>query len=270
MVEIPDGLARIAILAVKSRRPGFILRKMVLPRPRSRRVYLSGAFQVVCLLLAGGSGPARAAEKPATSTTLKEDRAQKLNPESVAKLSPGEQARYWVSRLRDQNGESVSGDSMFVFDDIRTRTWKTPGHELLKLGYPAVPALLEALGDQRFSRCIGSSKGFYFAYHVLTVSDVAKLVLARMAGRWSWESPSPNGPTAQAQIETWWKEAQEKGEKQMLSEAVKADGDLVSELARRLALLDPAAARTALMEVLKKRGSLELIELVEDIDRGLY
>src|SRR5690606_28537373 len=75
---------------------------------------------------------------------------------SIAALSPEEQAREWIYRLREFhqpfsywiNGESYPMMPGRPKDDSE----KTPVHRLIDLGDAAVPALLDALDDDAFTR----------------------------------------------------------------------------------------------------------------------
>lgn len=150
----------------------------------------------------------------------------------LAKLPVADQVVELIFRLRDQNGHQMSQPGWCdVFD--RREGGESPAHRLLAIGYPAVPALIEALDDQRFSRSVGFHRDFYFSHSVLTIGDCAQQILNRITGRQFYAPRSTSGymsrdgaisPTKKA-AQDWWRDFQQKGEKQSLSEAI-ASGQL--------------------------------------------
>jgi hypothetical protein len=157
-----------------------------------------------------------------------------------------------IFRLRDQNGYQFSQPG--ACDVFWTRK-DSPAHQLLRHGYDAVPRLIEALEDRRFTRSVGFHRAFYFSHHVLRVSDAAEQILTRIAGR-SFYVPShtneatPGGgkaPTFKEQIRAWYAELRQKGEKRLLIEATeKADTNSPSQ-GRRLLEKYPNEALPALI-----------------------
>jgi hypothetical protein len=101
---------------------------------------------------------------------------------------------------------------------------------LVKIGYPAIPQLITALDDRRFTRSVGYHRDFYFSHYVLRVGDAALAIIERIAGRSFYRRYSTTSeavkdgeiPSVRVEVEAWWHEFQEKGEKQMLIEAVEA------------------------------------------------
>ncbi len=147
-------------------------------------------------------------------------------------------AREWIFRLRDQNGQQWSQPgscSVFATPDHDD---DTPAHHLTRLGYDAVPALIDALDDARLTRSVGFHRDFHFSHEVLTVGDAAAQVLYRISGQ-----DLPNAESARA----WWDEIQARGPEHVLAEAVR-QGDLGSPAqARKLLEQFPEHALTALI-----------------------
>ncbi len=128
----------------------------------------------------------------------------------------------------------------------------TPVHRLVDLGDAAVPALIEALDDRRFTHCLEQS------FHtdstpplVMRVGNVAQRILEHISGRNFYRPPRRttgqliNGTTRQ-QAEAWWKEKQGKGEKEQLIEATAKGGDDSRNAARKLVEKYPDVAIAAI------------------------
>ena len=116
-----------------------------------------------------------------------------------------------------------------IFAPMRRAT-NTPAHQLVRLGYAAVPQLIAALDDKTLSRSV--SHGMVISQQtVLTVGDCAKAILERIAGtsfpeaRTSSDlSSGADRPATRKAVESWWAASQEKGEKQVLIEAITSAG----------------------------------------------
>jgi hypothetical protein len=164
---------------------------------------------------------------------IAEDRAHpRISPEGIPHLHEQERVRELIFQLRDQNGHQWSQPgSCDIFDDWGGVT-NTPAHQLLKLGYAAVPQLIAALDSDALSRSVGYHRNFYFSHHVLTVGDCAEQILERMTGKYSFSSGSGAAQASESEepsarrkaAEEWWAEFQRKGEQQMLIEGVSAGG----------------------------------------------
>jgi hypothetical protein len=155
----------------------------------------------------------------------------------IAALPVEEQVREWIFRLRDQSGEQLGepgGCSVFGFDfDGGT----SPAHRLAQIGYPAVPHLIEALSDDRLSRAVQCSRSFFFSHEILTIGDCAKQILYEITG----ESFDP--PRARA----WWEQFQQKGEKQMLIDAISSGAENPYPIVSKLKSKWPEAVEPALL-----------------------
>lgn len=107
------------------------------------------------------------------------------------------------------------------------------------MSYDAVPQLIEALEDQRFTRSVGFHRNFYFSHYLLRVGDCAQSILREIAGQSFWQSRSTfsymsmDGGTAETKkkAQAWYGELQRKGEKRLLIEGTER-GDTESATPR--------------------------------------
>jgi hypothetical protein len=136
---------------------------------------------------------------------------------------------------------------------------KSPAHQLVEMGYDAVPQLIAALDDERFTRSVGFQRDFYFSHFVLRVGDCTEAVLERIAGRTFWEPRSSSAAMlkdgqvndVKKSVQDWWEAFKKKGEKQVLIDGAAA-GDYNSiKQARRLASKYPESALAAIRQGVK-------------------
>lgn len=155
-----------------------------------------------------------------------DDAHVKVEPGDFAHLSPEEQARELIFRLRD--------DYTVEFDPW-TRPWPSDPprgngavDKLAALGRSAAPALLEALQDDRPSRDV--LRGM--AARSRSIRELAADALDKIVGVRLWELvPNANTMTEAeswkaliAVATDWWQITQEKGEEAWLCAEVKAGG----------------------------------------------
>src|SRR4029077_20857770 len=106
-------------------------------------------------------------------------------------LGKEEQVAELIFQLRDQNGHPfMQPGSCDIFDRFGGSKKDTAAHKLVKIGYDAVPQLIEHLDDQRFTRSVGFHRNFYFSHHVLRVSDCALEILEEIAAQHFWTASS--------------------------------------------------------------------------------
>lgn len=149
-------------------------------------------------------------------TMVREDEAHAAAARPLEKMTPEEQVREWVFRLRDQHGvqESQPGACDIFSDDYGGRVPKSPAQHLVELNFAAVPALIEALNDPRLTRSITFGRDFRFSHRVLTVGECAGDILTRIAGkRFSNAQMRDGSPWADQSVQEWWTGIQAKGEK---------------------------------------------------------
>lgn len=110
-------------------------------------------------------------------------REQAARPPLPADASEAERIGELVFRLREQNGrQSGQPGSCDVFDDPRGE--QSPAHQLVALGYRALPHLVRAYDDDSFTRSVGFHRDFYFSHEILRVRDVAREIASRITGSW--------------------------------------------------------------------------------------
>ena len=174
------------------------------------------------------------------------------------KMTKQEQIAELIFQLRDQNGgqSSIPG-SVNVFWAPRGEV--SPAKQLVKIGYDAIPQLIQTLDDKRFTRSVGGG-GFSGPRIILRVGQCDKQVIEAIAGR-SFEG--------REDIEAWWSGIQVWGEKDMLREAAaRGDGNSASQ-GRLLVKKYPESALEALAEGVKKTDQFsvraDLIKLTGQI-----
>lgn len=174
-------------------------------------------------------------------------------------LTKAEQIAELIFQLRDQNGHQFSQPgSCDIFFDLASmlddKKPRSPAHQLLEFGYDAVPQLIEALENQRFTRSVECHRDFYFSHHVLRIGDAAEQILARIAGQTFYEPKSTSGAMSKddqtkavkVAVQAWYANLQQKGEKQLLIEATQRGDWNSREQAKRLVAKYPDAALHAI------------------------
>lgn len=199
---------------------------------------------------------------------VEEDRLHAQEPtRELADLSVEERIEELIFRLRDQNGRQFGQPGACeIFSDPRGE--KSPADRLVGMDLAAVPQLIEALDDDRFTRSVGFIRDFGFSHIVLRVSDVALAVLERIAGRgfdperthYSSSIIGPHAEVVRDEALEWWNQMQTLGEERMLIAGVeRADRSSLWQ-ASRLVTRYPESAIGAL-----ERG---LNSIPTDLQRG--
>jgi hypothetical protein len=201
-----------------------------------------------------------------------------------AARSRKEQIAELIFQLREQHGKSFSlHDRVNIFADFRSRG-ESPAQRLLKIGYDAVPQLIDALSDERFSRTLDfktdlNEPRLSFRYHVLTVGDCALQILERLARRQffkDFESHLSQRPRLIAAVKEdalRWKaevdrELKQKGERQVLIDGMQSADGAGTNLAEPLLAKYPEAAMSALAAAARKATDKQvMLEFVVLMDR---
>lgn len=215
-----------------------------------------------------------------TATLLKqmvqedqEHAKQRKAGKALVELSEKEQIAELIFQLRDQNGHQWSQPgSCDIFNTsfgIPHGKEDSPAHQLLRIGYGAVPQLIEALDDERFTRSVGFHRAFYFSHHVLRVNDCAERILTRIAGR-EFTSRRDHGPASiKHDVSNWYERLQQKGEKTVLLEETAAGGARATQLAASLVKKYPDDALPALINGIGKTDNpwqrAELVRWIGEI-----
>jgi hypothetical protein len=168
---------------------------------------------------------------------VKEDEELSRRPKKAeSEMSRRELIADLIQQLRDQRGQQWSwpGRCEIFNPQFPDRTRGVEGmaaDRLATIGLEAVPQLIDALDDKRFSRVVESH---HDSVYMLRVSDCARLVIERLAGRTFADRSAPEEPDerdrwaveSKKRVVAWWAEFQRKGEKQMLVEATeRGDSD---------------------------------------------
>ena len=208
-----------------------------------------------------------------------EDEAHaKFAATNLAQLPEEQQVRELIFRLRDQTGGRIMIPGPFEIFGDWGRT-NTPAHQVLRLGYAAVPQLIAALDDPAFSRMVESGLTDFRQTEmpepmVLTVGDCAEAILERITGRAFFFHPRDDSshfsrdgdlPATRKAIETWWAVAEKKGEKQTLIEEIACPNPnlgLVENLCQRF---PEVAAATIIRGALAATNSDTRYQLVFEV-----
>jgi hypothetical protein len=160
---------------------------------------------------------------------VKEDRERTQKPfeSPIAEL---------IFRLRDQTCSRVPDQPQLSQVYELFQDGSSPAAKLLARGYDAVPGLIAAIEDDRFSRAVVLPVDGALEPYVLRIGDCALTIIERIAARkfreGNYLSIHRNGDPARAKtvVAEWWKEFQAKGERQMLIQGVlKGDLDSVAQ-----------------------------------------
>jgi hypothetical protein len=189
---------------------------------------------------------------------VEEDQAHTRQARPLEAMATDERIAELIFQLRDQNGHQRGQPGRCdIFDDERGES--SPAHQLVEMDYAAIPQLITVLDDERFTRSVGYHRDFYFSHHVLRVGDAALAIIERIAGRGFYTRYTTNSemvkdgesPSVKAEVEAWWREFQEKGERRMLREAVEAGDRNSPQQARLLVEKYPALALEAINQGLR-------------------
>lgn len=143
-------------------------------------------------------------------TIAKMLRAEKLRTPSgnLQHLTLEQRVDELIFQLMNQDGVQMSqpGGCDFFCNDLGLTEGRksSPAQQLVDIGMPAVPHLVEALYDERFTRSVQFHRNFYFSHTLLRVRDCVISILFRIT-----KEPFYRGKTADDRIrliEEWWKQ----------------------------------------------------------------
>jgi hypothetical protein len=171
----------------------------------------------------------------------------KFSDEEIAKLPLQEQVKEWIFRLRDQNGHQWGQPGRVDIFDQMQGAQDTPAHHLAALGDAAVPQLIDALEDKRFTRSVGYFRNFVFSHNVITVGGAAHMILERISGQ-SLTGRFNNPAETREAVEEWWTAHQGLGEKEAMTQVLEQGGEKAPDLATKLVAKYPEDAAGPLMQ----------------------
>jgi hypothetical protein len=192
---------------------------------------------------------------------IAEDQAHvALTPADLARAPIEEQVRELIYQLRDQNGHQTIFPGRCDIFAVWPGPTNSPAHQLVQLGYPAVPQLIAVLDSNTLTRSLGPIRFTQDPDFVLTVGDCAEAILQRITGKSffgsrsggdylsnTYMSAAGEGPAARKTAEAWWADFQKKGEKQGLVDAVSGGGHDAPAQAELLTQRYPDVATAALV-----------------------
>ena len=132
----------------------------------------------------------------------------------LGSLPVNDRVQELIFQLRNQDGAQldVPGRCNIFLDECYGTN--TPAHQLVRIGYPAVPQLIAALDDRNLTRAVTANYCYGALISVLTVGDCSERVLNRITGR-SFEttdiSTEYTAQKAKKDAEKWWIDFQQKG-----------------------------------------------------------
>jgi hypothetical protein len=174
---------------------------------------------------------------------VREDEERARRPPGPRQLSRREQIADLVFRLRDQTAPNDEVGLWGLVDVFLPRNGRTPAHQLAAFGYDAVPALLDAVEDERLTRGWAGSCP-------LRVGTCALIVLEKIANRdfrdCIGDYEIERTAAARKKAKAWWKEAQQKGEQRMLTEGTERGDDNSYRDGQRLVERYPGVALNAI------------------------
>jgi hypothetical protein len=210
---------------------------------------------------------------------ISEDEAHaKIAPANLDALPVEQKVSELIFRLREQNGGQWWFPGSFdIFGEMRRGT-NTPAHQLLRLGYAAVPQLIAALDNPAFCRMVDTEQLRFVstnlpAQTVLTVGDCAETILERIAGKTFYQprkaashfSKEGDLPLTRKVIETWWAVAEKKGEKQVLIEEIASPNPNLGLVPNLIQRFPEIAAATIIRGALAATNSDTRYRLVFDV-----
>ena len=193
-----------------------------------------------------------------------------------------------IYRLRDQNVRQLMIPGRCDIFAAYPLTTNTPAHQLVRLGYAAVPDLIATLDSDTFSRSLAYRRFSDAPSIVLTVGDCAAQILEKITGNSfyapeygnSYLAEDGQGPATRRKAEAWWAGFQKRGERQTLIDEVSTGGNdapaqaellfqRYSDMATATIICGAKAAtnsfvRAALVRQIGKIGEPSGLEFLED------
>ena len=159
-----------------------------------------------------------------------EERAAASRPSSAP--SNDDLAAQLIVDLRNQE-DPPSYDMFLVNGDYISghgtqESWnESTAGRLKKLGFSAIPRLIDALEDDTLTRCVWYNSRFGGSFWVVPVSAFANSILGEISGISIGGTPAE----VHGKWTTWWKEIQTKGEEAVTAETVARGDDTSSSCA---------------------------------------
>lgn len=172
-------------------------------------------------------------------------------------------AAYWIHHLRDvaarQMSDPGSCDVLYRWSkDEKDKPY--PPQELIKLGWDALPGLIEHLDDPRPTRSVGWHRSFNRdSYYLLRIGDCCQQIFTAIAGVSIYQERSTSSamvkdgdaPASKDKARKWWTEHGKSGAEAYYISAL-AKPDRAGFAATKLLSMDRAKHLPKLMEILEK------------------
>ncbi|MCD4657737.1 MAG: HEAT repeat domain-containing protein [Planctomycetes bacterium] len=211
--------------------------------------------------------------------------------EEFKKMTPAEQAEYWIYKLRDHNAMQYTNPgscSVFEFFGKYDGYPVNPAEELKLLDIEAIPLLIEHMDDPRPTRCVGFHRSFApSTYYHLYIGDACEQIFEAISGISIYRRRSTSGTMmrdgktseAKKKAQEWWDELQKKGIKQFLIDGILKgdrsssnyalrflkrypDEDIIEVLARGIENANDNENRIMLVEILARIDDERTIEFL--------
>jgi len=197
------------------------------------------------------------------------------HPKPLEEMSPEEQIAEHIYQLRNlaANDWAINYAQRIRVATSAGKEENTAVQRLAEFGYEAVPQLIEALDDRRFTRSMEEVRvtpgaGRDLSPAVLRVGDFAERIIDHITGKRFSLVLAPDGKqlggTRRQRAEAWWAEAQSEDEKKALIEAAASGSEDGIKAARKLVEEYPHAALAAIEEGVRATTEPDLLsEYVE-------
>ena len=165
-----------------------------------------------------------------TIVTAMEDDARVTAPTLSPTATADEAARYWIYALRDVAGHQMSDPGYPMLFEADLGASPNAADQLVAIGAPAIPRLVDALTDDTPARTIAWQRSFYSVYFVLRRRDIALKVLERITGARFYEEGATfvhfymDTPERQQavldNVQAWWKQSRGASQAQMIGNQI--------------------------------------------------
>ncbi|HLK16117.1 MAG TPA: hypothetical protein VKT78_15035 [Fimbriimonadaceae bacterium] len=207
------------------------------------------------------------------------DRARTSHPAGdLSTLNLHDRIAELIYRLQDQVGYQTSvpgGPDVFgdawnsPFGITRAGAEREPATMLSRLGYAAVPQLIQALSDNRFTRTSGIARFEGGREYNCPVWRVAEIILRRITSNgFEIKTPDESKPyqvQLKAAVEAWWQEAKPLGEREVLIRGIRSQAKEAYWYAPRLVEGYPKEALGVIASALPKADAYMQERLISSL-----
>lgn len=185
-------------------------------------------------------------------------------PEQLAAKSPPARAEIWMHRLRDHAATQWSQPgSCEVLGRFGSREGTAnPADELVKLGWDALPVVIDRLDDKHPTRCMGFWRGFApDSYYLLRMGDCCQQIFEAITGYDIYQRASSSGAmvkdgkaaSAKEAAKQWWEGHKKDGPEAYYLKGLETP-ERAGFSAERLLEIDAPKHLPRLLQILEKGG----------------